>query len=240
MYYQGSGSSVNCCQRDGCNRGLGQNFRPWSNENPNEQRLQVQFPGASHSSELEAAMVETLRTSTALPGAPLTSFFESLSPLQKQLLIQQQFQQIPSTATKDLSSSHSNQRLPVNNGLNFQHSSAWLLNTRQTGIGTGTQQFENNNSLQDIRKNGNCVKYFEKVREGEWLPNILIPLTYDRASKMRVAVFYAKFNNPLASKTGLDGDDHVVARLIGDNKSNTTMYTFKLFHVGQATISVSR
>ena len=55
MYYQGSGSSVNCCQRDGCNRGLGQNFRPWSNENPNEQRLQVQFPGASHSSELEAA-----------------------------------------------------------------------------------------------------------------------------------------------------------------------------------------
>ena len=55
MYYQGSGSSVNCCQRDGCNRGLGQNFTPWSNENPNEQRLQVQFPGASHSSELEAA-----------------------------------------------------------------------------------------------------------------------------------------------------------------------------------------
>ena len=36
-------------------------------------------------------------------------------------------------------------------------------NTRQTGTGTGTQQFENNNSLQDIRKNGNCVKYFEKV-----------------------------------------------------------------------------
>ena len=36
-------------------------------------------------------------------------------------------------------------------------------NTRQTGIGTGTQQFENNDSLQDIRKNGNCVKYFEKV-----------------------------------------------------------------------------
>ena len=159
MYYQGSGSSVNCCQRDGCNRGLGQNFRPWSNENPNEQRLKVQFPGASHSSELEAAsnffskitmyktlakifretcirqhshfysyflVVETLRTSTALPGAPLTSFFESLSPLQKQLLIQQQFQQIPSTATKDFSSSHSNQRLLVNNGLNFQHSSAWL------------------------------------------------------------------------------------------------------------------
>ncbi len=30
---------------------------------------------------------------TDLPGAPLTSFFDSLSPLQKQLLIQQQFQQ---------------------------------------------------------------------------------------------------------------------------------------------------
>ena len=71
-------------------------------------------------------MVETLRTSTALPGAPLTSFFESLSPLQKQLLIQQQFQQIPSTATKDFSQSLPNQRIPVNSGLNFQHSSVWF------------------------------------------------------------------------------------------------------------------
>ena len=39
---------------------------------------------------------------------------------------------------------------------------------------------------------------------------------------------------------GLDGDDHVIVRLIGSNKSNVTMYTFKLFHVGQATISVSK
>ena len=71
-------------------------------------------------------VVETLRTSTALPGAPLTSFFESLSPLQKQLLIQQQFQQIPSTATKDFPQSPPNQRIPVNSGLNFQHSSVWF------------------------------------------------------------------------------------------------------------------
>ena len=55
MYYQGSGSSVNCCQGDGCNRGLGQNFRPRQNINTNEQRLHLQFPGASDSSELEAA-----------------------------------------------------------------------------------------------------------------------------------------------------------------------------------------
>ena len=55
MYYQGSGSSVNCCQGDGCNRGLGQNFRPWQNENTNQQRLHLQFPGASDLSELEAA-----------------------------------------------------------------------------------------------------------------------------------------------------------------------------------------
>ena len=87
---------------------------------------------------------------------------------------------------------------------------------------------------------------------------------------MKVAVFYAKFNEPPGKKKGilifksilgwingfilfykelnfeniliqdLDGDDHLVVRLIGDNKSNTTMYTFKLFHVGQVTISVSR
>ena len=49
---------------------------------------------------------------------------------------------------------------------------------------------------------------------------------------------YVYFN--IYQNTGLDGDDHLVVRLIGDNKSNTTMYTFKLFHVGQATISVSR
>ena len=36
-------------------------------------------------------------------------------------------------------------------------------NTRQTETGTGTQQFENSNWLQDKRKNGNCVKYFDKV-----------------------------------------------------------------------------
>ena len=35
------------------------------------------------------------------PGAPLTSFFDSLSPLQKQLLLQQQFQQVsPNVKTK--------------------------------------------------------------------------------------------------------------------------------------------
>ena len=45
--------------------------------------------------ELNSTKAESLRTSTtALPGAPLTSFFDSLSPLQKQLLLQQQFQQV--------------------------------------------------------------------------------------------------------------------------------------------------
>ena len=44
---------------------------------------------------LHLTKAESLRTSTtALPGAPLTSFFDSLSPLQKQLLLQQQFQQV--------------------------------------------------------------------------------------------------------------------------------------------------
>ena len=36
----------------------------------------------------------------------------------------------------------------------------------------------------------------------EWLPKVVIPLTYDRASKMKVAVFYTKFNQPTGSREG--------------------------------------
>ena len=39
-------------------------------------------------------------------------------------------------------------------------------------------------------------------KAGEWLPKVVIPLTYDRASKMKVAVFYTKFNQPTGSREG--------------------------------------
>ena len=63
---------------------------------------------------------ETIRTSTALPGAPLTSFFDSLSPLQKQLLLQQQFQQVSPTVNEDSQTSSFFQGLSDNKLSNFQ------------------------------------------------------------------------------------------------------------------------
>ena len=65
---------------------------------------------------------ESLRTSTtALPGAPLTSFFDSLSPLQKQLLLQQQFQQVsPAIANQNSNSASFPSNSLENSLLNLQ------------------------------------------------------------------------------------------------------------------------
>ena len=65
-------------------------------------------------------LAETIRTSTALPGAPLTSFFDSLSPLQKQLLLQQQFQQGLTTVNEDSQKGSLFQSLSNNKLSNFQ------------------------------------------------------------------------------------------------------------------------
>ena len=65
-------------------------------------------------------IAETIRTSTALPGAPLTSFFDSLSPLQKQLLLQQQFQHVSPTINEDSQTASFFQSLSDNKLSNFQ------------------------------------------------------------------------------------------------------------------------
>ena len=46
---------------------------------------------------------------------------------------------------------------------------------------------------QFTKRNGNCEHYFDKVESAEWVPDTLIPLAFDRASKSRVGVFYTKF-----------------------------------------------
>ena len=53
----------------------------------------------------------------------------------------------------------------------------------------------------------NITRYYFVIdkfqnKAGEWLPKVVIPLTYDRASKMKVAVFYTKFNQPTGSREG--------------------------------------
>ena len=76
---------------------------------------------------IDFTLAETLRTSsTGLPGAPLTSFFDSLSPLQKQLLLQQQFQKVSSNINEDSQSISLHQRPTNANQLNLQATSLWF------------------------------------------------------------------------------------------------------------------
>ena len=70
--------------------------------------------------------------------------------------------------------------------------------------------------------NGDCQQYFDKISAEEWLPRILVPLTFDRASETKVGVFYTKF------KTYNSNNDHVIVRLIDSQKSNATMISIKL------------
>ena len=86
-------------------------------------------------------------------------------------------------------------------------------------------------------KNKACndlFRYFNKRGNGEWLPNTLMPLSFDRASEAKIGVFYAKFN-------GQNGNnDHLVVRMVNKNRSNMTMYSIKLYRVGSASLFVSK
>ena len=104
------------------------------------------------------------------------------------------------------------------------------LNGGQDLALTGFPQIQQSNRLEY----GNCQQYFDKISAEEWLPRVLIPLTFDRASETKVGVFYAKF------KTTYANNDHVVVRLIDSRKSNSTMYSLKLFRVGTVSVSVSK
>ena len=46
MYYRGSGSTVICCEGDGCNNGA-QSLTNWKNENIPQSKLQFVLPGIS-------------------------------------------------------------------------------------------------------------------------------------------------------------------------------------------------
>ena len=83
-------------------------------------------------------------------------------------------------------------------------------------------------------REGNCEKYFEKINTDEWVPDILVPLAFDRASESKVGVFYTK----LGERTG--NNDHVVVRILNKNKQNLTMYSVKLFRVGTVSIHINK
>ena len=54
-----------------------------------------------------------------------------------------------------------------------------------------------------------------------WVPDLLVPLAYDRASESKVGVFYAR----LGERTG--NNDHLVVRILNKGKRNLTMYRWE-------------
>jgi len=105
---------------------------------------------------------------------------------------------------------------------------------------SGTSFLPNNNlnlngfPNQNIQREGNCEKYFEKINSDEWVPDTLVPLAFDRASESKVGVFYTK----LGDRTG--NNDHVVVRILNKAKQNLTMYSVKLFRVGTVSIHINK
>ncbi len=140
-----------------------------------------------------------------------------LLQMQQQLAVQQQHQQ-----RQQLAAFFPQNSLALNT---FRQSpSSSLLST----LGAA-----NPNSAAALGANGNCQRYFPKRGNGEWLPTTLMPLSFDRASETKVGVFYVRF-------TADNGNnDHVIVRLVGEDKSNRTMYSLKLYRVGSVTVSVS-
>ena len=110
-------------------------------------------------------------------------------------------------------------------------SQSLVLNNQDVGL-VGFPQVQAANPIG--AGNGGCQQYFDKISAEEWLPRVLVPLTFDRASETKVGVFYARFKNDNFN------NDHVIVRLIDSRKSNTTMYSIKLFRVGTVSISVSK
>jgi len=100
----------------------------------------------------------------------------------------------------------------------------------------GVNDDTNLNRVPDFlsHREGNCEKYYEKINSDEWVPDILVPLAYDRASESKVGVFYTK----LGERSG--NNDHVVVRILNKNKQNLTMYSVKLFRVGTVSIHINK
>ena len=92
---------------------------------------------------------------------------------------------------------------------------------------------------QFTRRNGNCEHYFDKIESDEWIPDTLIPLAFDRASKSRVGVFYTKFEDD-SNRNRRNNLNSVVIRILDKSKRNDSMYSIRLGDGGQVTMAVSQ
>ena len=246
LYYQSEGGEVRCCDTDGCNTGA---FTDDFFMQSNMQQQQQQQSG--------------------IPGAPLifgavssspNNQFVGARPTPPSMVVQQNNAAASAAAAFPQMIGQNLQNFAFVNPNGFlppqPQGSPQIIATRQQ-LTPQIQSFipQSNNialaaaglqgssdlnfagfpqSLLNQGSNGNCQRYFTKQGDGEWLPNTLMPLSFDRASETKVGVFYAKFN-------ALNGNnDHVIVRLVNKNRSNSTMYSFKLYRVGSVSLFVSK
>ena len=235
LYYKDSGGAVKCCRQPGCNNGLSTpSSPPMESYNIRADYVPTGRPPLQpqisdiRQSKLPPPPPSPPRPQIQpnnLPGAPLTNFFATSVPatqqsLQAELVNRFQQQQTGSYNPYFAQNAYPSYALPP---VNFPPTTAKYPYVRPHIV-----------TSPSVRREGNCQQYFDKVAADEWMPKVLIPLTFDRASETKVAIFYAKFKNTQSN------NDHLVVRLIGEEKSNRTMYTFKLFEVGSVSVHVSK
>lgn len=244
MFYSSPGSAVRCCDTDGCNTGHGlDNGGAFFESSP--VAVESAFTGTDGIGSGDDFNQASFPS--ALPGAPMMfggspspvgtlgglSGMASPSPGRMDPITQQQQQLMAILSGGGVGLNNLGMlNNPMQQQFNFQHNSFAnaLAGMTRMGAGGGFNAFGNQMLGGVVSRNaGNCQRYFPSHGDDEWLPSPLVPLFYDRASGRRIGVFYAKF-------TAIpNNQDHIIVRLVGKDRSNRTMYTFK---VGEETLAL--
>jgi len=109
-----------------------------------------------------------------------------------------------------------------------------LPNPSFSSISSSTFDATENWPTPHNERNGNCEHYFDKIKADEWVPDTLVPLVFDRASKSKVGVFFTKFSEEGAN------NEHVVVRILDKSKRNISMYSVNIYKADKVSIVVSK
>ena len=111
----------------------------------------------------------------AQPGLSPSNFLANPAGAQQFLTTRQQQQQQQQQFNPAITAFFNQNQQPGTN----------ILGT--VGANPALQGFSSNPFGSNVN-NGNCQRYFPKRGDGEWLPNTLMPLSYDRASETKVCI----------------------------------------------------
>jgi hypothetical protein len=204
LYYQGTGGSVQCCTSDGCNTGISGSPDSDFGNGFGQAGLPPDLPGAPLGSFLTRPRPSQTQQQRPQALALQQSPQQSLAFNTVQANGQQHYVGTTSGGnTFPTANSNNNNNFGSygvnsfanNNNLKLNGGSDLTLNgfPQLATSSSFSYQSEAQSSVLQSSQNGNCQQYFDKISAGEWLPRILVPLTFDRASETKVGVFYAKF-----------------------------------------------